>query len=105
VVLRKTFEPKRDEIGGGWIQLHNEELYFFYSSPNIFKMIRSKKIRYAGNVASMREEEEKQKEFCGKAIRKRPLGRPRCRTSRRDLILDHIFPSSAEVKLTIYFMT
>jgi hypothetical protein len=77
---------------------------FFYSSPNLFKMIRSKKIRYAGNVANMREEEEK-KEFCGKATRKRLLGRPRCRTSRRDLILDHTFPCSAEVKLTIYFMT
>jgi hypothetical protein len=39
-VLRRIFGPKRDEVTGGWRELHNEELHNLYSSPNIIKMIK-----------------------------------------------------------------
>jgi hypothetical protein len=51
MVLRKIFGPKRDEITGKWRRLHNEELYGLYSSPNIIRMIKSKRIRWAVHVA------------------------------------------------------
>jgi hypothetical protein len=50
-VLRRIFELKTDEVTGGWKKLHNEELRNVYSSPNIIRMIRSRRIRWAGNVA------------------------------------------------------
>jgi hypothetical protein len=43
-MLRRTFEPKRDEIAGGWRKLHNEGLHNLYSSPNIIRMIKSRKM-------------------------------------------------------------
>jgi hypothetical protein len=49
-VLRKIFGPKRDEVMGGWINLHNEELRDLYSSPSIIRMIKSER---AGHVARM----------------------------------------------------
>jgi hypothetical protein len=49
-VLRRIFEPKRDEVTGGWRKLHNEELHNMYSSPNIIRMIRSRRMRWAGHV-------------------------------------------------------
>jgi hypothetical protein len=52
-VLRKIFGPKRDEVLGGWITLHNEELHNFNSSPSIIRMNKSKEVRYAGYVARM----------------------------------------------------
>jgi hypothetical protein len=51
-VLRRIFEPKTGEGTGGWRKLHNEELYNVYSSPNITRMIKPRKIRWAENVAS-----------------------------------------------------
>jgi hypothetical protein len=54
-VLRRIFEPKRDEVTGGWTKLHNEELHNLYPSPNIIRMIKSRRIRWAGHVARMAE--------------------------------------------------
>ena len=57
-ILRRIFGPKRDEKGK-WRRLHNEELHSFYRSPNIVRVIKSKRLRWAGHVARM----EKRKEF------------------------------------------
>jgi hypothetical protein len=53
--LRRIFGPKRDEVTGGWGKLHNEELHNMYSSPNIIKMMKSRRIRWTGHVARMGE--------------------------------------------------
>jgi hypothetical protein len=52
-VLRRIFGPKRDEVTGGWRNLHNEELHNLYSSPSIIRMIKSRRIRWEGHVAPM----------------------------------------------------
>jgi hypothetical protein len=51
-VLRRIFGPKRDEVTG-WRKLHNEELHNLYSSPSIIRMIKSRRMRWAGHVARM----------------------------------------------------
>jgi hypothetical protein len=56
-VLGRIFGPKRDEVTGDWRKLHNEELHNLYSSPNIIRMIKSRRIRWAGHVARMGEEQ------------------------------------------------
>jgi hypothetical protein len=50
-VLRRIFGPKRDEVTEGWRKLHNEELHNLYFSPSIIRMIKSRRMRWAGNVA------------------------------------------------------
>jgi hypothetical protein len=50
-VLRRIFGPKRDEVTGDWRKLHNEELHNLYSLPNIIRMIKSRRMRWAGHVA------------------------------------------------------
>jgi hypothetical protein len=50
-VLRRIFGPKRDEVTGKWRKLNNEELHDMYSSPNIVRVIKSRKMRWAGHVA------------------------------------------------------
>jgi hypothetical protein len=52
-VLRRVFGPKRDEVTGEWRRLHNKELYALYSSPNIIRVIKSRRLRWAGHVARM----------------------------------------------------
>ena len=52
-VLRRIFGPKRDEVRGEWRKLHNDELNNLYSSPNIVRMIKSRRMRWAGHVARM----------------------------------------------------
>jgi len=52
-VPRRTSKPKRDEVKGKWRKLHNEELNDLYSSPNIFRMIKSRKTRWVGHVRRM----------------------------------------------------
>jgi hypothetical protein len=52
-VLRGIFGPKRDEVIGGWRKKHNEDLHNVYSSPNVIKIIKSRRIRWARNVARM----------------------------------------------------
>jgi hypothetical protein len=52
-VLRRIFGPKRDEVTGVWRRLHDKELYALYSSPNIIRVIKSRRLRWAGHVACM----------------------------------------------------
>jgi hypothetical protein len=52
-VLRRIFRPKRDEVTGGWRKLHNEGLHNLYTSPNISRMIKSRRMRWVGHVALM----------------------------------------------------
>jgi hypothetical protein len=52
-VLRRIFGPKIDKVTGDWRKLHNEELHTLYSSPHIIKMIKSRRMRWAGHVARM----------------------------------------------------
>jgi hypothetical protein len=52
-VLRTIFGPKRDEVTGEWRKVHNEELHILYSSPNIVRQIKSRRMRWAGHVARM----------------------------------------------------
>jgi hypothetical protein len=54
-VLRRIFGPKRDEVTGEWRRLHNKELYALYSSLNIIRVIKSRRLRWAGHVARMGE--------------------------------------------------
>jgi hypothetical protein len=54
-VLRRRFGPKRDEMAGGWRKLQNEELHNLYSSPSIIRMIKSRRMRWAGHVTRMGE--------------------------------------------------
>jgi hypothetical protein len=54
-VLRRTVEPKREEVAGNWRRLHNEELHNLYASQNIIRMINSRRLRQAGHVARMGE--------------------------------------------------
>jgi hypothetical protein len=50
-------EPRRDEVTGSWRKLHNEELHKLYSSPSIIRLIKSRRIRWAGHIACMGKEE------------------------------------------------
>ena len=52
-VLRRVFGPKRDEVKGEWRKLHNEELSDLYSLPNIVRVVKSGRMRWAGHVARM----------------------------------------------------
>jgi len=56
MVLRRIFRPRRDEVTGEWRRLHNEKLNDLYSSPNIVRVIKSRRMRWAGYVARMGEE-------------------------------------------------
>jgi hypothetical protein len=78
-VLRRIFGPKRDEVKGDWRKLHNEELHNLYSSPNIIRMIKSRKMRWAGHVARMGEKRNAYRILVEKPEGKRPLGRSRRR--------------------------
>jgi hypothetical protein len=64
-------------VTGGWRKLHNEELRDLYSSPSIIRIIKSKRMRWAGHVARMGEKRKAYGLLIGKAERKRSLGRPR----------------------------
>jgi hypothetical protein len=75
-VLRRIFRPKRDEVTGDWRKLYNEELHNVYSSPNIIRMNKSRRIGWAGHVARMGETRNAYRMLVGKPEGKRPLGRP-----------------------------
>jgi hypothetical protein len=78
-VLRRVFEPKRDEVREEWRKLHNEELSDLYSLPNIVRMVESRRMRWAGHVARMGEGRGMHRVLVGKPEGKRSLGRPRRR--------------------------
>jgi hypothetical protein len=78
-VLRRIFGPRKDEVTGDWKRLHNEELNDLYSSPNIVRVIKSRRMRWAGHVARMGEERGVYRVLVGKPEGRRPLGRPRRR--------------------------
>jgi hypothetical protein len=76
-VLRRIFGPKREEVTGEWSKLDNEELHNLYSSPDIIRQVKSRRMRWAAHVARMGEERKVYKVLVGKPEGRRPLGRPR----------------------------
>ena len=74
--MRRIFGPRRDEVTWEWRRLHNEELNDLYSSPNIVRVIKSRRMRWAGHVARMGEERGVYRIFVGKPEGRRLLGRP-----------------------------
>jgi hypothetical protein len=78
-VLRRIFGPNTDEVTGERRKLHIEELHILYSSQNIIRQIKSRRMRWAGYVARVGEERNVYKVLMGKPEGKRPLGRSRRR--------------------------
>ena len=78
-VLRRVFGPKMDEVTGEWRKLHNEELRDLYSLPNIVRVVKSRRMRWAGHVACMVEGGVVHRVLVGKPEGKRSLGRPKRR--------------------------
>jgi hypothetical protein len=78
-VIRRIFGPTRDEVTGGWRKLHNEELHGLYSSPSIVKVIKARRMRWAGHVARKGEVRGASTILVGMHEGRRPLGRPRRR--------------------------
>jgi len=78
-VLRRIFGPRRDEVTGEWKRLHNEVLNDLYSSPNIVRVIKSRRMRWAGHVARMVEE---------RGLYRVLVGKPKGRRTRGDIGLD-----------------
>jgi hypothetical protein len=72
------FGPKREE-DGSWRKLHNDELHSVYSSPNIVRVIKSRRMKWAGHVARMGEGRSVYRVLVGRPKDKRPLGRPKGR--------------------------
>jgi len=78
-VLRILFGPKRDEVTVEWRKLHNEEMNDLYFSPIIVRLIKSRRMRWAGHIACMGERKGLYRVLVGKPEGKRPIGRPRHR--------------------------
>ncbi|KAJ4428983.1 hypothetical protein ANN_25979 [Periplaneta americana] len=78
-VLRKIFGAKWDEVTGEWRKLHNAELHVLYSSPDIIRNIKSRRLRWAGHVARIGESRNTYRVLDGRPEGRRPLGRPRWR--------------------------
>ena len=76
-MLRRLFGPKRDEVTGEWRKLHNEELNDLYCSPSIVRVIKSRRMKWAGHVACMGERRGAYRVLVVEPEGKRPLGRPR----------------------------
>jgi hypothetical protein len=73
-VLSRIFGPKKDGVTGGWRKQHNEELRDLYSSPSIIRMIKSRRMRWAGHIARMGKNKNAYRLLVGKPEVKRPLG-------------------------------
>jgi hypothetical protein len=78
-VLRRVFGPKSGEVTGKWRKLHNEELNDLYSLPNIVRVVKSRRMKWAGHVERMGEDRGVHRVLVGQPEGKRPLGRPRRR--------------------------
>jgi hypothetical protein len=78
-VLRWIFGPKRDEVTGEWRRLHKQEFYALYSSPSIIRVMKSRKLKWAGHVACIGERTGAYRALVGKPEGRRPLGRTRSR--------------------------
>ena len=79
MVLRRIFGPRRDEVPGLWRRMHNEKQNYLYSSPNIVRVIKSRRMRWAGHVARMGEER-----WAYRVL----VGRPEGKNHRGDLGVD-----------------
>ena len=73
--MRRVFGPRRDEVTGEWRKLHNEELSDLYSLPNIVRVVKSRRMRWAGHVAHIGEGRGMHRVLVGKPEGRRPLGR------------------------------
>ena len=78
-MLWRIFGPRRNEVTGEWRRLHNDLHNDLYCSPNIVRVIKSRRMRWAGHVARMGEERGVYRVLVGKPEGRRPLGRPRRR--------------------------
>jgi hypothetical protein len=79
LVVRRIFGPKSDEMTGGCEKLHNEMLHKSYSSPSIIRMIKSRKMKWAGHVARIGEKRNTYKLLVGKPEGNRKIGKTRRR--------------------------
>jgi hypothetical protein len=86
-MLGRIFGPKREE-DGSWRKLHNDEPHNLYSSPNIVREIKSRKMRWAGHVARMGERRGVYRVLVGRPEGKRPLGRPNIKLDLREIGID-----------------
>jgi hypothetical protein len=75
-LLRRIVGPKRDEVTANWRRLHKKELYTLYS-PNIIRVIKSRRLRWAGHAARMGENRDAYSVLVGGPEGRRPLGRPK----------------------------
>jgi hypothetical protein len=78
-VLRRIFGRKRDEVTGEWRTLHKEELHDLYSSPSIIRIMKARRMRWAGHVTRWGQKRNAYILLVGKPEGRRPLGRPRRR--------------------------
>jgi hypothetical protein len=78
-VLRRIFGPKRDEVTGEWRKLHNEELRDLYSSPSVIRIIKTRRMRWAGHVTPKGGKRNAYRLLVGKPEGKMSLGRPKYR--------------------------
>jgi hypothetical protein len=78
-VLRRIYGPQRDEVTGEWRKLYIEELHTLYSSPNIIRQIKSRRMRCVGHMTCMGENRKVYKVLLGRPKGKRPLRRVRCK--------------------------
>jgi hypothetical protein len=78
-MFRRIFVPKRDEVPRKWRKLYNEELNDLYSSPDVVRVIKSRRMRWAVLVARLGESRGVYRALAGKPEGKRPLGKPRRR--------------------------
>jgi hypothetical protein len=79
IILRRIFGPKGDKVTGGWTKLHNEDLHNLYSSPNIIRIIKTRRMKWAGHMVRIGTERNVYGLFVRKPEGKRPLEKPRCR--------------------------
>jgi hypothetical protein len=78
-VLRRIFGSKSDEVTAEWRKLHNEEIHDLYSSPSITRIVKARRMRWAGHVARRGEKRNAYRLLVGKPEGRRSLGRPRRR--------------------------